>query len=229
MTTSGRPHVWLDATHLPADAWEHHFPTVFAACVAQGIDPRFTPIPVAPAEHFLCGGVAVDRLGRTDVPGLFAVGEVAATGVHGANRLASNSLLEGLVFGRRLAARLVLDLAEPSTTSDIRVAGVVADPAVAGLARAVLGTHAGVVRDAAGLELAAKELATLEPTADPTWLVASAVVAAALLRQESRGAHFRADFPATSEWWRRRVTVRLDDGRPVATVAHDTIAVESAA
>ncbi|MHA3703342.1 L-aspartate oxidase [Jatrophihabitans sp. YIM 134969] len=228
MTTTGRPHVWLDATHLPATVWADHFPTVAAACAALGLDPRRAPIPVAPAEHFLCGGVEVDRTGRTEVAGLYAVGEVAATGVHGANRLASNSLLEGLVFGRRLAARLVLDVPD-AVSGPVHAATLTPEPVAAAAAREILGAHAGVVRDAAGLELAAKELDAVAAPADPTWLVASAVVAAAQVRRESRGAHFRRDFPERSEWWRRRVAVRLDaDGRPLATVAPSTTATVAA-
>jgi len=99
MRRTDAPHAWLDATGIPAEVAHERFPTVIAACQRYGVDLTTDLIPVAPAEHFLCGGVRVDGVGATDVPGLYAVGEVAATGVHGANRLASNSLLEGLVFG----------------------------------------------------------------------------------------------------------------------------------
>ena len=100
------PYVWLDARPLGASL-AHRFPTFVQSCAGLGLDPAVDLVPVTPAEHYLCGGVATDRWGATDLPGLYAVGEVAATGVHGANRLASNSLLEGLVFGQRLADRLV--------------------------------------------------------------------------------------------------------------------------
>src|SRR5690606_9097920 len=105
---------WLDATALGA-AWPVRFPTVYAACRAHGIDPAWQPIPVTPAAHFHMGGLATDRDGRTTVPGLYAVGEVACNRVHGANRLASNSLLEGLVFGRRLGRRLATAGAVPGS------------------------------------------------------------------------------------------------------------------
>ena len=110
MRRDGADHVWLDATAIDAAVLRRRFPTVLASCAAIGVDLTTAPIPVAPAEHFLCGGIRTDRRGATDVPGLYAVGEAAATGVHGANRLASNSLLEGLVFGRRLAGELTLAL-----------------------------------------------------------------------------------------------------------------------
>jgi L-aspartate oxidase len=110
MRESGAAHVWLDARHFGAQLWQQRFPTVLASCRANGIDPVTEPIPVAPACHYASGGVATDLHGRTSVPGLYACGEVACSGVHGANRLASNSLLEGLVYGRRIAERLVGDL-----------------------------------------------------------------------------------------------------------------------
>ena len=106
MRETGAEHVWLDARHFGAEKWERRFPTILATCRAHGIDPVTELIPVAPACHYASGGVATDLHGRSSVPGLFACGEVACSGVHGANRLASNSLLEGLVFSRRIAAQL---------------------------------------------------------------------------------------------------------------------------
>ncbi|WP_055525364.1 L-aspartate oxidase, partial [Streptomyces graminilatus] len=104
MLEQGAEHMFLDARHFGADMWEHRFPTILAACRAHGIDPVTEPVPVAPAAHYASGGVRTDSRGRTTVPGLYACGEVACTGVHGANRLASNSLLEGLVYAERIVA-----------------------------------------------------------------------------------------------------------------------------
>ncbi|EFG64849.1 L-aspartate oxidase [Streptomyces sp. SPB074] len=107
MREQGTTHMYLDARHFGADMWENRFPTILAACRAHGIDPVTAPVPVSPAAHYASGGVRTDTEGRTTVPGLYACGEVACTGVHGANRLASNSLLEGLVYAERIAAHLV--------------------------------------------------------------------------------------------------------------------------
>src|SRR5204863_2416237 len=104
MAAEGSTNVWLDARHLGAEFLEQRFPTIVASCRAAGIDPVYDQIPVAPAAHYASGGVRTDLRGRTSIPGLYACGEVACTGVHGANRLASNSLLEGLVFARRIAS-----------------------------------------------------------------------------------------------------------------------------
>jgi L-aspartate oxidase len=215
-TRSGRPHVWLDATGVPRVT--ERFPGIAASCAAHGFDLASEPVPVAPAAHFLCGGVATDRWGATDVAGLYAVGEVAGTGVHGANRLASNSLLEALVFGRRVASRLVLDLPADATYDD-GIAELVPDRAAEVAARAALTTHAGVLRDAAGLAEAERLLGSW-PMSDPTWLVASSVVAAAAARRETRGCHTRSDHPLRDDGWRRRVRVRLDEsGQPRVTVS----------
>ncbi|MGW0602792.1 L-aspartate oxidase [Streptomyces sp. NPDC002640] len=114
MREQGAQHMYLDARHFGAEMWEHRFPTILAACRAHGIDPVNEPIPVAPAAHYASGGVRTDASGRTTVPGLYACGEVACTGVHGANRLASNSLLEGLVYAERIAA----DIAASARSAD---------------------------------------------------------------------------------------------------------------
>ena len=110
MIDTGHPHMWLDARHLGADFWERRFPTILATARSHGVDPVTELIPVAPACHYASGGVRTDLWGRSDVPGLYATGEVACSGVHGANRLASNSLLEGLVFSRRIAEVLPAEL-----------------------------------------------------------------------------------------------------------------------
>ncbi|MFT3873759.1 MAG: L-aspartate oxidase [Nocardioides sp.] len=211
---TGSAHVWLDARPI-GRALPARFPTFVASCATLGLDPADDLVPVAPAEHYLCGGVATDRWGATNVPGLYAVGEVAATGIHGANRLASNSLLEGLVFGRRLADRLVLELPDRAP-HELTVGIPQRDPSAAALVPGLLAEHAGVVRDAVGLDLATAALAAL-PVDDPLAQVGRAVLAAATARTESRGAHFRTDHPATDPGWVRRVPVRLDeDGLPRA-------------
>ena len=210
MQRDGSAHVWLDATGIDADTLRRRFPTVLASCAAIGVDPARDRIPVAPAEHFLCGGIRTDRRGATGVPGLYAVGEVAATGVHGANRLASNSLLEGLVFGRRLAGELTLALPAAGGLPHCIPLGTDAEPE---RVRSVLSTHAGIRRDADGLATAHAALADLGD--GPLATVARAIVLGAAARTESRGCHWRSDFPNSSAAWLRPVVVRLGaDGRP---------------
>jgi L-aspartate oxidase len=226
--------VVLDTTALGAATLCRRFPTVYDACRRHGIDPASKPIPVAPAQHFLCGGVRTDRWGATHVAGLYAVGEVAATGVHGANRLASNSLLEGMVFGRRVAARLTLDLpvAAPARADVAMPIPTVADSSIA-MIRATMTRYAGIRRTGQGLAAAAADLGRLvgsQPSsagvsydAGNRWTVAAAIIAAAQARQESRGCHWRSDYPTTSEHWRRPVTVKLDETGSPAAVPIDSL------
>ncbi|MFN0282480.1 MAG: L-aspartate oxidase, partial [Kineosporiaceae bacterium] len=159
LAATGARHVLLDARHLGAAMLERRFPTVLAACRAAGVDPVTRPIPVLPAAHYACGGVDADLSGRTSLPGLFAVGEVARTGVHGANRLASNSLLEALVVGRRLAALLRSDLpARRTPVTPDGVAGLL-DASVRPALTAGTSRDAGVLRDPAALARRAAALA----------------------------------------------------------------------
>ncbi|MGE3284869.1 MAG: L-aspartate oxidase [Pseudonocardia sp.] len=237
MAETGAACVWLDATGI--DGFARRFPTVHAACAAVGVDPARDPIPVTPAAHYACGGVVADVDGRTGVPGLYAAGEVARTGLHGANRLASNSLLEGLVVGARVARAVAADLAAPRA-----VAGEApgATPPVAIAERAVLqramSAGAGIGRDAAGLAAASDAVEAVTLLGVPIdragvedaalTLLAQAVLAAAGTRRETRGCHVRTDFPDRDDAWQRAsLLVRLDEaGRPVA--AWERVPVDSA-
>ena len=188
---------FLDARAAVGSRFPQHFPTVFAACMQAGLDPRVAPIPVAPAAHYHMGGILSDAWGRSTIEGLSVVGECASTGAHGANRLASNSLLEAVVFAHRIAARLRdSETAEPLPCESAAPAPPLPDAARAEL-RALMQTHAGVSRDRAGLSTALDRLDALcdaHGVSDPLF-AAHLVVAAALARRESRGAHYRSDFP----------------------------------
>ena len=201
---------FLDAREAVGDHFPHEFPAVFAACLSGGIDPRVQPIPVAPACHYHMGGIVTDPNGATTLPGLWAAGECAATGVHGANRLASNSLLEAAVFGAR-AGRAAADAISPHDA--ILRPNIPAELPAEGLAslRQAMSREAGVVRDAQGLSRLLWQIDALELRhGRSAELVAAHLVAAcALARPESRGGHFRRDFPAAVA--PQRTLVRLQD------------------
>jgi L-aspartate oxidase len=244
MRETGTQHMFLDARHFGAAMWEERFPTILAACRAHGIDPVTRPIPVAPAAHYASGGVRTDLRGRTTVPGLYACGEVACTGVHGANRLASNSLLEGLVFAERIAADIVAD---PTVPGEPVIPEPATTPLLASEARyqvqRIMTAGAGVLRSADSLSTAAGALERLHTaaveeydrdgkTAEPcveTWeatnlgLVARVLVAAARRREETRGCHWREDRPDRDDQaWRRHLVVRLTPHRTLDVRTTDT-------
>ncbi len=220
--------VYLDARGV--DRIEERFPTVTAACREAGIDPVRQPIPVVPGAHYSCGGVLTDLHGRTELPGLFAAGEVARTGMHGANRLASNSLLEGLVVGAR-AGRAAADLAAEAGSAHAGNAARVQQVAHEALERsqlqAAMSRDASVVRDESGLRRLGEVLSGGRQIMSDTrarfedvalTVTARAVTAAALARTESRGCHHRADFPEADEVQARSTLVRLIDGRTVVEI-----------
>ena len=220
MLERGDDHVLLDARHLGEQVLLHRFPTIVARCRAAGIDPVREPIPVTPAAHYASGGVRTDLDGRTDVPGLYACGEVACTGVHGANRLASNSLLEGLVFAARIGADLARSLPPQGVPEPLAGPAGLLDASVRPDLGVAMSTGAGVLRSAASLAGAAQRLDELvsrtstEPS-PATWeatdlhTVATALVAAAARREETRGAHWREDHPEADDAWRGHLVTTL--------------------
>ncbi|MEU4999834.1 L-aspartate oxidase [Streptomyces sp. NPDC021622] len=251
MQERGTDHMYLDARHFGAEMWESRFPTILAACRAHGIDPVTEPIPVAPAAHYASGGVRTDPHGRTTVPGLYACGEVACTGVHGANRLASNSLLEGLVYAERIAADIAARHAEDALHARVPAPVSRPDspehpllpPEARFTIQRVMTDGAGVLRSADSLSEAAARLArvhaeaagalaedgkTAEPGVD-TWettnllCVARVLVAAAQRREETRGCHWREDHADRDDAaWRRHIVVRLNADRTLAVWTTET-------
>ncbi|KQZ75835.1 L-aspartate oxidase [Nocardioides sp. Root151] len=211
MHETGKAHMWLDARHLGAEFWEKRFPTILGVCRSHGVDPISELIPVAPAHHFASGGVATDLFGRSDVAGLYATGEVACSGVHGANRLASNSLLEGLVFSRRIADVLPGELRPWAGPVDDDREAHVASAAVRPEMQTLMTEYVGVLRSEDGVRKALAELPALAATAGDegveAWeatnllTIATALAQAALGRRETRGSHWREDFPERDEAW----------------------------
>ncbi|GAB3151242.1 L-aspartate oxidase [Microbispora hainanensis] len=240
MARTGTDHVYLDATHFGEEKWRSRFPTIFAVCREHGIDPVTEPIPVAPAAHYASGGVRTDLYGRTSVPGLYACGEVACTGVHGANRLASNSLLEGLVYGERIAADLVAERPTPGEPApDDRPQGLV-DPRTRARVQSHMSRGAGVLRSDRSLAEVARALSdarwtpvAVEPCTE-SWeatnllTVASALVAAAAVREETRGSHWREDHPDRDDaHWRAHIDIALTaEGLTLTYTPHEELRTE---
>jgi L-aspartate oxidase len=205
----------LDAREAVGESFPRRFPTVFGYAQEAGIDPRVEVMPVSPAVHYYMGGVDVDEDGRTSLDGLWAVGEVTSSGVHGANRLASNSLLEGLVFGRRVGEDISKSASrlEQTVAFEVPLAGVQpyakSDEALVQDLRQMMWDNVGVERDGDRLRDARDRLRTVLADAGRTRvrnlaLVGMLVAQAALDREESRGGHYRLDFPETKPDWAER-------------------------
>lgn len=203
---------FLDATTAVGAHFPHEFPAVFEACRSAGIDPRREMIPVTPAVHYHMGGVATDLDGRTSLAGLYAAGECASTGVQGANRLASNSLLEAAVFGARAGHAAAAEGAAGGEPVSLEPLPDLPDATLQVLRKA-MSRDAGVIRDEAGLTRLLAQIDALEPAYGPCppLVAARLIVDAALARQESRGGHYRSDFPATAEAVRTFVTLESAD------------------
>lgn len=226
---SGDPYVHLDLTRIPADEVRQRFPGILDACAAQGIDVLRDPVPVVPAAHYACGGVLTDRDGRTGLDGLFAAGEVACTGVHGANRLASNSLLEAVVFSHRAARAVRGELDREHVAVAVPEIGA---PGVAGAGwqelqqelRALMWEDCGIVRSDARLDEACRLVASLRDRAHDLWRagpvdtdlaetrnmcdVALLMAGSARNRKESRGLHFNVDHPEPDDRFRADTVLR---------------------
>ena len=234
MMESGTPHVWLDARDFGETLWSERFPTILASCRHHGIDPVTQLIPVAPASHYVSGGVRTDLDGRASIPGLFACGEVACTGVHGANRLASNSLLEGLVFAARIGRVLEGESAVRRQAVSVTGSGGLVGHDQLRLMQQVMSADASVLRSGRSLERAADALTAIAqaPGATPCtedWettnvhQVARILVDHARIRCETRGSHWREDYPDRDDgMWRVRLVSHLTPDGDLVT-RHETV------
>jgi L-aspartate oxidase len=230
MRETGAKHVWLDAREFGTEMWETRFPTILASLRQIGVDPSRDLIPVAPAQHYASGGVRTDAHGRSSLRGLYAVGECACTGVHGANRLASNSLLEGLVFASRIGDVLAEGLPERRDPVQPPAPEAVLDAAARRPLQAAMTEGVGVLRsrDSMSATLGVLDAVRSTTTDDPhtrAWettnlhAVATVLAANAKMRKETRGSHWREDFPETDDaHWHVRLASHLDpDGVLVTT------------
>ncbi len=221
MLKAGTGHVWLDVSKVAN--FSERFPNIYQSCISHGINPTHDRIPVAPAAHYASGGVRVDLAGRSSVPGLYACGETACTGVHGANRLASNSLLEGLVFAARIADDIhrtlrQLPREEPIVGSDTEI---LLTPEIRTEIAQSMSVGAGVIRTKSSLEQTKAQLEKIatQVSKNPcveAWettnlfTLAKVIVASALIREETRGSHWREDFPNESSSWLKRIIEHMD-------------------
>lgn len=244
-------HLYLDVRHLDPERLRARFPNIHEHCLQAGIDITRSRIPVSPAAHYMSGGVITDLDGQTDIPGLFACGETACTGVHGANRLASNSLLEGLVFARRIAAclegtlRATRKQAPAAVSSSRRAAGPrVSEDLLRGNLREVMRDSVGMLRFENELDGALEFLGDNAGVLETEYLdirgmelknmftLAYLITTSALMRLESRGCHRRRDYPDLDDWnWRKHIDLRLVEGdvrvetRPQRSRAHQELKV----
>ena len=225
MGKTGADHVLLDVTHLPRERVRGRFPTIYRFCLEHGLDITASPIPVAPAAHYMMGGIKTNTWGETTLKGLYAAGEVACSGVHGANRLASNSLLDALVFAQRVVEHTLekADMAEkeqqPETVTTLHPKALVCLPMPAlslDALQSLMDVDVGILRDGTKLNRASRILYAWSrtmpaPSDRPSHELANLVLLgrliaeAALIRKESRGAHYREDFPELSPEWLRHV------------------------
>jgi L-aspartate oxidase len=216
MRTTKTDHVFLSLRHLDPTLVRTRFANIYEACLQYGLDLTRDLIPVAPAAHYTIGGVRTDLWGETTVKNLFAIGEVSCTGVHGANRLASNSLLECLVFARRaVAAAVRIDPPLPQKRSFVSCEAPQNDPQSLEQIKQIMTKYVGLVRDREGLEYALRELSALQTDQA---LIARLIAQSALFRTETRGVHIRSDFPDEAPAWQAHSIVRKD--RPLRLERH---------